>query len=130
MQLGGTFLLSRRYGLLYSHVQSFAGDPANLQELLETAEHFVLQRNEVRVVVDVDVVDIVDVVVISQFCFIFFCFFLKNKFFSCKDRSMVKHLCIASRTSLINGCSCCRSNTKITFKINNNNNNNNIGSTA
>lgn len=45
-QLGGVFLLSRDDGILFQHISMFAGDSADLREMLTAAESHVLQHTE------------------------------------------------------------------------------------
>jgi hypothetical protein len=45
-QLGGVFLLSRDDGILYQHISRFAGDSADLRDMLMAAESHVLQHTD------------------------------------------------------------------------------------
>jgi hypothetical protein len=45
-QLGGVFLLSRDDGILYQHISMFAGDSADLRDMLMAAESHVLQHTD------------------------------------------------------------------------------------
>ena len=45
-QLGGVFLLTRQDGILFQHIAMFAGDSADLREMLNAAEQHLLQHAE------------------------------------------------------------------------------------
>jgi tRNA A-37 threonylcarbamoyl transferase component Bud32/peroxiredoxin len=45
-QLGGVFLLTRQDGVLFQHIATFAGDSADLREMLDAAEQHLLQHAE------------------------------------------------------------------------------------
>ncbi len=43
-QLGGVFIISKTEGILYQHQEQFAGDHANLEELLLTVKQIDLSQ--------------------------------------------------------------------------------------